>query len=58
MRRAGMNIDLQAVDFGTIVPPVGPSKEQPSKGGWNVCFTFNDGLFSLDTPATNSASPR
>jgi peptide/nickel transport system substrate-binding protein len=54
LRRAGMNIDLQIVDLGTMFRRW-LSKEEPSKGGWNVLFIINDGLFSSN-PATNSAS--
>jgi peptide/nickel transport system substrate-binding protein len=48
-----MNIDLQVMDFGTLVRRR-MSKEPPEKGGWNVFFTILDGLFN-DTPATNYA---
>ena len=53
LRKAGMNVDLQIVDFGTLVRRR-MSKELPDKGGWNVFFTILDGLFN-DTPATNYA---
>ena len=53
LRKAGMNVDLQIMDFGTLVRRR-MSKERPDKGGWNVFFTILDGLFN-DTPATNYA---
>ena len=53
LRKAGMNVDLQIMDFGTLVRRR-MSKESPDKGGWNVFFTILDGLFN-DTPATNYA---
>ena len=53
LRKAGMNVDLQVVDFSTMVRRR-RSKEPPGKGGWNVFFTFNDGLFS-DDPGSNNA---
>ena len=53
LRKAGINVDLQTMDFGTLLRRRA-SKEPRDKGGWNVCFTFNDGLFA-DTPATNNA---
>jgi peptide/nickel transport system substrate-binding protein len=53
LRKAGMNVDLQIVDFGTLVRRR-MSKEPPNKGGWNVFFTILDVLFN-GTPATNYA---
>jgi peptide/nickel transport system substrate-binding protein len=53
LRKAGINVDLQTMDFGTLLRRR-TSKEPRDKGGWNVYFTFNDGLFA-DTPATNNA---
>jgi len=51
LRKAGLNLDVQAMDFTTMVRRRS-SRETPEKGGWNVLFTFTDGLFS-DNPATN-----
>ena len=53
LRKAGMSVDLQVMDMGTLVRRR-MSKEPPDKGGWNVFFTILDGLFN-DTPATNYA---
>jgi peptide/nickel transport system substrate-binding protein len=52
LRQAGMNVDLQTMDLGTLFRRR-TSKEPRDKGGWNVFFTFTDGMFSAD-PATNT----
>ena len=52
LRKAGVNIDLQTMDMGTLFRRR-TSKEPRDKGGWNVFFTFTDGMFSAD-PATNT----
>ncbi len=54
LRRAGMNVDVQTMDVGTMFRRA-LSKEEPNKGGWNVSFTIFDGLFSSN-PATNPGS--
>ena len=41
LRRAGMNIDLQEMDFGTLVRRR-TSQAPPDKGGWNVFLTLID----------------
>lgn len=51
LRRAGMNVDYQAMDFATMAQRR-KSKEPREKGGWNVFLSTNDSLFSA-TPATN-----
>jgi peptide/nickel transport system substrate-binding protein len=53
LRRAGLNIDVQTTDAGTMLRRT-LSKEPPDKGGWNVYFTLLDGLFNSN-PATNTA---
>jgi peptide/nickel transport system substrate-binding protein len=50
LRKAGMNVDLQTMDLGTMFRRRA-SKEPRDKGGWNVFFTFVDGMFSA-SPAT------
>jgi peptide/nickel transport system substrate-binding protein len=52
LRKAGVNVDLQTMDFPTLVRRR-ESKEPPDKGGWNIYFNIIDGLFNLN-PATNS----
>jgi peptide/nickel transport system substrate-binding protein len=41
LRRAGLNVDLQEMDFGTVAKRR-TSQAPPDKGGWNVFFTFMD----------------
>jgi peptide/nickel transport system substrate-binding protein len=41
MRRAGLKIDLQEMEFGTVVKRR-TSQSPPDKGGWNVFFTLID----------------
>jgi peptide/nickel transport system substrate-binding protein len=53
LRKAGMNVDLQTMDLGTMFRRRA-SKEPRDKGGWNVFFTLIDGMFSA-SPATNIA---
>jgi peptide/nickel transport system substrate-binding protein len=48
LRRAGMNLDLQEMDFGTFVRRR-INQAGPEKGGWNVFCT----LFDRSNPNTN-----
>jgi peptide/nickel transport system substrate-binding protein len=41
MRRAGLNVDLQEMEFGAVVKRR-TSQSPPDKGGWNVFFTLID----------------
>jgi len=41
LRRAGLNVDLQEMEFGAIVKRR-TSQSPPDKGGWNVFFTLTD----------------
>ena len=41
MRRAGVNVDLQEMDFGSVVKRR-TSQSPPDKGGWHVFFTMID----------------
>jgi peptide/nickel transport system substrate-binding protein len=43
MRRVGMNVDVQSLDWGTVVQRRA-SREPPARGGWNAFFTFWAGL--------------
>jgi peptide/nickel transport system substrate-binding protein len=52
LRKAGMNVDLQTMDLGTLFRRR-TSKEPRDKRGWNVFFTFTDGIFS-SSPASNT----
>ncbi len=51
LRRAGMAVDYQALDWGTVIQRRA-SKKEPGQGGWNAfCTSFSaDDLYS---PATN-----
>jgi len=51
MKRVGMNVDYQAVDWGTVVQRRA-SKNPPAQGGWNALCTGFAGL-DFSTPATN-----
>jgi peptide/nickel transport system substrate-binding protein len=53
LRKAGMNVDFQVTDTGTMFRRY-LNRDTPDKGGWNVVFSIIDGLFSA-TPATNTA---
>ena len=41
LRRAGLNIDFQEMDFGTVIRRRS-NQAPPDKGGWNVFFTLID----------------
>jgi peptide/nickel transport system substrate-binding protein len=51
--KAGMNVELQTMDFATMFRRR-RSKEPRENGGWNVYFAVNDGMFNA-SPATNTA---
>jgi peptide/nickel transport system substrate-binding protein len=51
MKRAGMNVDYQAIDFGTMAQRR-VSKKPPSEGGWNALCT-TPGAVDFFTPATH-----
>ena len=51
LRKGGMNVDVQSMDFGTMVRRRG-SKQPVQQGGWNVFFTFFDSTSNF-TPAGN-----
>jgi peptide/nickel transport system substrate-binding protein len=53
MRRVGMNVDYQAVDWGTIMQRR-TSKAAPDHGGWNVFCTRFLGV-EVASPAVNSS---
>jgi peptide/nickel transport system substrate-binding protein len=48
LRKIGMNVDLQTMDWGSVVQRRA-SREPPSKRGWNIFFTYLTG--------TNEFSP-
>ena len=51
MKRVGMNVDYQALDWGTVVQRRA-SKKPPAQGGWNALCTGFAGL-DFSTPATH-----
>src|SRR5271166_745698 len=53
MQRCGMNVDLQATDWGSVIQRRA-SKAPPDKGGWSVFTTTFNGL-DMSNPASNPA---
>ena len=53
LRKAGMNVEVRAADFGTVIRSRF-NKDVPDKGGWNVYFTLLDGSYNF-TPAANGS---
>jgi peptide/nickel transport system substrate-binding protein len=53
LKRVGVNVDYQAMDFGTVLKRRESSKP-PAQGGWNLYCTGIPGLVGL-TPATHLA---
>ena len=53
MKRAGVNVDYQAVDWGTVVQRRAKN-DPPGQGGWNVFFTYWSGLDNFN-PAVDFA---
>jgi peptide/nickel transport system substrate-binding protein len=54
LRRAGLNVDLQENEFGTVVRRR-TSQAPPDKGGWNVFFTMIDRSIPNTHPFGNPA---
>jgi len=52
-RKAGMNVEFVATDWGTVVQRRA-SKEPPDRGGWNVFFTFWAGV-DMFNPAVHQS---
>ena len=42
MREAGLNLDVQAMDWGSVVQRRA-KKEPPAQGGWNIFITTSSG---------------
>ncbi len=51
-RRAGVNLDYQASDWGSVAPRLA-NKEGLDKNGWSVWCNFVPGIIAV-TPATQS----
>lgn len=47
LTRAGMNVDLQLQDWGTVIQRRA-SRKPPSEGGWNIFFTTLSGMSLFD----------
>jgi peptide/nickel transport system substrate-binding protein len=45
-----MNVDFQAIDWGTVVQRRA-SRKPPAQGGWNIYFTFLNGTNNFDPAA-------
>ena len=52
LERAGFKVELQAMDWNTVVARRA-RKEPPSKGGWNIFFTTNPTV-DIDNPGTSN----
>jgi peptide/nickel transport system substrate-binding protein len=53
LQKAGVNVDYQAVDWGTVVQRRS-KHDTPDKGGWSVFFTYWSGLDNF-SPASDLA---
>jgi peptide/nickel transport system substrate-binding protein len=49
LTKIGFNVDLQALDWGTVVQRRA-SMEPVDKGGWNIFFTFLGGFGNISPP--------
>jgi peptide/nickel transport system substrate-binding protein len=47
LKRCGMNVDFQAIDWGTTIQRRN-SRQPPDKGGWNIFFTNLTGTNNFD----------
>ena len=47
MRKVGMTVDLQSMDWGTLVQRRS-SKKPPDQGGWNLFVTYLNGTNNVD----------
>ncbi len=53
LKQVGVNVDYQAVDWGTVVQRRA-KKDPPDKGGWNLFFTYWSGL-DMFNPAVSTS---
>ncbi len=51
-KKVGINLDYQALDWGTVLPRLA-NKEGLDKGGWSVWCNYIPGVIAI-TPATQS----
>jgi peptide/nickel transport system substrate-binding protein len=54
LKEAGVNVDLQVSDWGTVVSRM-PKKDPPDQGGWNMFTTWFTGT-TMHSPLTNIAT--
>src|SRR5258708_27440322 len=47
MREAGINVDAQSMDWGSVVSRRA-KKEPPAQGGWNIFITTSGGVGSAN----------
>lgn len=47
LRKIGMNVDLQVMDWGTVIQRRA-SRKSPEQGGWSIFFTYLNGTNNLD----------
>ncbi len=52
MREAGLKLDIQAMDWGTVTQRRA-RKDHPAQGGWNIFVTATPGMIAAD-PSSNS----
>ena len=57
MRRAGLNVDFQEMDFGTVIRRR-TNQAPPDKGGWNVFFTMIDRSIPNTNPFGSQGASR
>nr|WP_231714678.1 ABC transporter substrate-binding protein [Enhydrobacter aerosaccus] len=50
MRRAGINLDYQALDWGTVLQRVA-SQQPVDKGGWNIWCNYSTGISAVNPAA-------
>jgi len=53
LRKSGMDVDLQLMDFATLLRRIA-NQAPPDKGGWNVHCNIIDGIYNFN-PAGNTA---
>ena len=52
LKRAGFNIDMQVMDWGTVLARAN-NREAPDKGGWHIVGTFTAGVGLLNPSSNN-----
>ncbi|HVY17910.1 MAG TPA: ABC transporter substrate-binding protein [Rhodopila sp.] len=52
LKKAGFNIDMQVMDWGTVLSRAN-NRQAPDKGGWHLVGTFTSGVGLLDPSSNN-----